>query len=198
MSKIKYVTGRLEILICITFCSDPLMNNFKSKPTYYLYIKVFISWHHGKYSQFISQLFCRSVHSIDTACDMSHQITNYLTVCSIHADIKRSHYWLSVRASVIGFPQRRTFKLNSVNSSPNLTNVMCLLYWNDTFAIEYPCNLHAGPSVILCLIDIEHIYGLIQFEYVVLILFWYRRIGITGVNFYAKVLLNPRDPTLML
>ena len=73
-----------------------------------------------------------------------------------------------------------------------------MLFRNDTFAIEYPCKLHVGHSVILCLIDIEHSYRLIQGENVVLILFWYRRIGITGVNFYAKVLLNPCDTTGIL
>ena len=69
---------------------------------------------------------------------------------------------------IVGFPQRRTFKLNSVNSSPNLPNIMCCI-GNDTFAIEYPCKLHVGHSVILCLVDIEHLYRLIQCENVVLI-----------------------------
>ena len=47
-----------------------------------VFISIYISWHYGNYSQFISQLLCHSAHSIDTACDMSHHITSYLTVCS--------------------------------------------------------------------------------------------------------------------
>ena len=58
-----------------------------------------------------------------------------------------------------------------------------MLYWNDIFTIEYPCKLHVCPSVIRCLIYIEHLYRLIQYQNVVLILFWYRWIGITGVIF---------------
>ena len=61
-----------------------------------------------------------------------------------------------------------------------------MLYGNDTFAIEYPCKLHVGRYVILRLIDINHLYRLIQCENVVLILFRYRWIGITGVIFLCQ------------
>ena len=61
----------------------------------------------------------------------------------IHADIKRSHYWLSVRALVtVGFPQRRMFELNSVKSSPNLTYLCCY-----SVSDRYGAFISANPTL---------------------------------------------------
>ena len=113
----------------------------------------------------IRSLFLNYFAALRTACDMSHQITSYLTVCSTTHSCRHQAFTLLTLCEGVG---RSSLELNSVNSSPNLTNIMCCI-GNDTFAIEYPCKLHVGHSVILCLVDIEHLYRLIQCENVVLI-----------------------------
>ena len=86
----------------------------------------------------------------------------------------------------------RNGRLNSILLTHLLIwSILCaVLEWY--FCNRIPCKLYVGPSVILCLIDIEHLYWLIQCENVVLILSWYSRIGITGVNFcMPKCYLTP-------
>ena len=106
------------------------------------------------------------VHSIDTACDMSHQITSYLTVCSTTHSCGHQAFTLLTLCEGVGH--------RWITSDTNVRIEFCwliswsdeyyVLYWNDTLTIEYPCKLHVGLSVILCLIDIEHLYRLIQYE----------------------------------
>ena len=170
------------------FGSDPLMNEFKSKQhNTYQHIHILTSW--KVFTIYFSTIL--SLCAFHWHClryDMSHHITSYLTVSSTTHSCWHQAFTLLTLCEGVGhrwIPSETKRLIWILLTHLLIWQILCAVL-ERYFCNRIPQQLHVGPSVILCLIDIEHWYGLIQCENVVLILFWYRRIGTTGVDFLCQ------------